>query len=71
MKILSQLSHECRIVERGWLIKTIHLERLQINRLTGVPKWVSIESVLKTKEVFYSTDDYTRFLLYKEHLKWA
>jgi hypothetical protein len=65
MKILSQLSHESRIVERGWLIKTIHLERLQSD------KWVSVESVMKTNEVFYSTDDYVRLLLYKEHLKLA
>lgn len=71
MKILSQLSHECRIVERGWLIKTVHLERLQFDRLNNKCKWVSIESVLKTNEVFYSLDDYTRYLLYKEHLKWA
>jgi hypothetical protein len=65
MKILSQLSHESRIVERGWLIKTIHLERLQSD------KWVSVESVMKTKAVFCCLDDYTRYLLYKEYLKLA
>jgi hypothetical protein len=69
MKILTQLNYECRIVQRGWFIKTIHLERLQFNRLDGTSKWITTESILKTNEVFYNTMDYVRFLLYKESLK--